>query len=548
MSYNINKTDGNLLVTIQDGTTNTDTGLVLIGRNYTGYGQIQNDNFVRLLENFADRVPPGQSVGFAPIAGTLWWDTGNQILKIYNGQSFIPVSQRTAANAAPVTHNVGDQWWDTTNNQLTVWSGSAWLVIGPVASSGQGKTGVFVENLAGSAQPLVNTYVSGNVVSSYNATAPFLVSNSSFSAFDSINTGFNVGTQLTVSGNLDVTSVSVLNDDTTINGQLYLNWTNGSGAAMLPGQTGVYDLGSPSAAFRSVYAQGDLVLTRANIGIRGTALVLQNTQQSGNVEVYVNGAMGAIRALYVNGNTGRVGIAQDPVDAHDVTNRSYVDTEVQSVVQEIFNTSSQVQANLEQVLSDYRANISYVVNSTNANLNSVTNSLTANLLSLSQSTASNFASVHATTNNLQNQITPISSLVTTLAPINSPVFTGNPRSSYTPAANDNSSTISTTAYVDSGLQTLFNNLNGQLQNLNSSINGSLAAQLALLAPKASPVLTGHPAAPTPAAGDNSTTIATTAFVNGAISGHTSLWQGSAYTVSANPPSGGNPGDFWFQTG
>jgi galactitol-specific phosphotransferase system IIB component len=547
MSYNINKTDGNLLVTIQDGTTNTDTGLVLIGRNYTGYGQIQNDNFVRLLENFADRVPPGQSVGFAPIAGTLWWDTGNQLLKIYNGQSFIPVSQRTAANTAPVIHNVGDQWWDTTNNQLNVWAGSSWLVIGPVASSGQGKTGVFVENLSGSAQPLVNTYVSGNVVSVYNTTAPFLVANSSFAAFDTINTGFNVGTQLTVSGNLDVTGTSTLNDDTTINGQLYLNWANGPGAAMLPGQTRVYDLGAPGAVFRDVYAQGNLVLSGANIGARGAALVLQNTQRSGNIDVYVNSATGNVRALYVNGNTGRVGITQIPSDALDIANKAFVDAEVQSVVQEIFNTSSQVQANVEQVIADYRANISYVVNSTNSNLTSVTNTLTANLITLSQATASGFASVNAVTNNLQNQITPIASTISTLATIASPTFTGTPVAPTAPL-NTNNRQISTTEYVDREAAILSADYNSKIQSLNSAINGDIAARLALLAPKASPVLTGNPVAPTPAAGNNSATIATTAFVEGEIASVRSTWQGSKYTVSTQPPSGGNPGDFWFQIG
>jgi galactitol-specific phosphotransferase system IIB component len=547
MSYNINKTDGNLLVTILDGTTNTDTGLVLIGRNYTGYGQIQNDNFVRLLENFADRVPPGQSVGFAPIAGTLWWDTGNQILKIYNGQSFIPVSQRTTANAAPVIRNVGDQWWDTVNNQLNVWSGNSWLVIGPVASTGQGKTGVYVENLSGSNQPMVNTYVSGNVVSAYNANAPFLVSNSSFSAFNAINTGFNVGTQLTVSGNLDVTSVSTLNDDTTINGQLYLNWDNGSGPAMLPGKPGVYDLGTSGAEFRNIYSRGNLVFSGATVGTQGSALVLQNNQHSGNVDVYVSSTMGNVRALYINGNTGRVGVAQPPLDAYDVTTKFYVDAEVQSVVQEIFNTSSQVQANVEQVLQDYRANISFVVNSTNANLTSATNTLTANLLSLSQTTASSFATVNATTNNLQNQITPIASTITTLATIHSPALTGTPTAPTAPL-NTNNTQISTTEYVDREAAILSADYNSKIQSLNSAINGDIAARLALLAPKASPVLTGNPVSPTPAAGDNSTTIATTAFVEGEIASTRATWQGSKYTVSANPPSGGNPGDFWFQIG
>jgi len=44
----------------------------------------------------------------------------------------------------------------------------------------------------------------------------------------------------------------------------------------------------------------------------------------------------------------------------------------------------------------------------------------------------------------------------------------------------------------------------------------LAGALALKAPLASPALTGSPTAPTPAAGDSSTKLATTAFVQTAV--------------------------------
>lgn len=46
----------------------------------------------------------------------------------------------------------------------------------------------------------------------------------------------------------------------------------------------------------------------------------------------------------------------------------------------------------------------------------------------------------------------------------------------------------------------------------SALEAELSGALALLAPIASPVFTGTPEAPTPAASDNDTSIATTAFV------------------------------------
>lgn len=61
------------------------------------------------------------------------------------------------------------------------------------------------------------------------------------------------------------------------------------------------------------------------------------------------------------------------------------------------------------------------------------------------------------------------------------------------------------------------------------------------APKASPTFTGTPTAPTPATTDNSTKISTTAFVRAAI---TQYAQGKV-TISTAQPSGGTNGDIWF---
>ena len=54
MSYLINKTDGTLLIEVVDGTVDqVSTDITLIGKNATSYGEFINENFVRMLENFA---------------------------------------------------------------------------------------------------------------------------------------------------------------------------------------------------------------------------------------------------------------------------------------------------------------------------------------------------------------------------------------------------------------------------------------------------------------------------------------------------------------
>ena len=59
MSYRINKTDGSLLVDLIDGTINTESSdITLIGRNYKGFGELINENFVKILENFASTSAP----------------------------------------------------------------------------------------------------------------------------------------------------------------------------------------------------------------------------------------------------------------------------------------------------------------------------------------------------------------------------------------------------------------------------------------------------------------------------------------------------------
>ena len=61
MSYTINLTNGTTLIPggLSDGTVDTaHTSLTLIGRDYAGYGQFLNENFVYLLENFASNSGP----------------------------------------------------------------------------------------------------------------------------------------------------------------------------------------------------------------------------------------------------------------------------------------------------------------------------------------------------------------------------------------------------------------------------------------------------------------------------------------------------------
>lgn len=78
MAYTIVKSDGTVLTTIADGTINTtSTSLGLPGRNYAGYGQTLDTNFVHQLENYADTTPPPN-----PLKGQLWYNTNANTLYV----------------------------------------------------------------------------------------------------------------------------------------------------------------------------------------------------------------------------------------------------------------------------------------------------------------------------------------------------------------------------------------------------------------------------------------------------------------------------------
>lgn len=76
MAYTIVKSDGQVLCTIADGQINTNSSsLGLPGRNYAGYGQVLDTNFVHILENFASTEPPAN-----PLRGQLWYNTNDNTL------------------------------------------------------------------------------------------------------------------------------------------------------------------------------------------------------------------------------------------------------------------------------------------------------------------------------------------------------------------------------------------------------------------------------------------------------------------------------------
>ena len=168
MAYTINLTDGSIFAVIADGTINTGSSVALPGKNYAGYGEFLDENFVQLLENFSSPatsggLPTSSKLG-APLRGQLWWDSTNSALKVYNGTTWKVAGGTTSSATAPASPNTGDLWWDTANSQLKVWSGITWIVVGPSSIGGTGVQATTVTDTSSVVHNVITFTISNNVI------------------------------------------------------------------------------------------------------------------------------------------------------------------------------------------------------------------------------------------------------------------------------------------------------------------------------------------------------------------------------------------------
>ena len=163
MSYTINNTTGDTLVTLKDGTIDTaTTDVSLFGKGYAGFGEKLNENFIKLLENFANTTAPDQK-----IKGQLWYDATTNQLQVYTGSKWKPVGGSTTTVSQPTNAVKGDMWFDTTNSQLYVYSGTSWILIGPTSVAGSGVTAMVpavVESTLGTNKNVLKGTIGDTVV------------------------------------------------------------------------------------------------------------------------------------------------------------------------------------------------------------------------------------------------------------------------------------------------------------------------------------------------------------------------------------------------
>jgi hypothetical protein len=294
MAYTINLTDGSIFATIADGTINTSSSMILVGKNYAGYGEFLDENFIHLLESGANSTAPT-----APLTGQLWWDKTNNVMKVYNGTTFKVISASTASSSAPTSNVSGDLWFDTVNQQLKVWNGTTWILVGPASTSGQGTSGAIVATITDNISVdhvVIQLYVNNTLVGIISKDATF-TPGQAISGFATISPGIQLST--TVSNNLfrgTTTNAQLLN---SLQSTQFLRSDANSATS---GSLGVqYDGTIAGLGGLSVGVDSDF-----NVAINGSDVYLQNITQNGNIVLRVNDGGTLTEVMSVNGSTSAV--------------------------------------------------------------------------------------------------------------------------------------------------------------------------------------------------------------------------------------------------
>jgi len=222
MPYIINKYNGTELVVLQDGTLDTSTSIGLLGRNYVGYGEVQNENFLFLLENFAGTNPPAR-----PLEGQTWYDSVANKLNTYDGTNWTPVGAATASETAPENPTQGALWYKLSTKQLYVYSNTTgWILVGPEGVSGFGATQVkaaILRDVAEINHAVLLMLVDDEVLAICSADTFVINQLDIIIGFNELQKGITISTNAKVSGNLlgNSTTATRLENGRYINGVFF---------------------------------------------------------------------------------------------------------------------------------------------------------------------------------------------------------------------------------------------------------------------------------------------------------------------------------------
>ena len=303
MAYQVDKFNGTFLVSVEDGTIDTTTDLRFLGKNYAGYGEVQNENFLHLLENFANTSAPPRAV-----LGQVWYDSTNKKIKFYDGSRFRTSGGSEVSATAPSGLVAGDFWLDTTTEQLYVSNGTSFVLVGPQIAEDPGATAVevvVVKDVSNVNHTIIKFTVSSDT--------QYIMSKTAFTLNPSVNpiTGFSeIKKGLTL---INTPATGVTTDD-------HIHWGTASNAsklggfaaseylrntnALFPNGAKFYDVGytlGDTDDLKVFVESGDQPIISNQLGSSGSQTITVRIVTSGGDRDYVFGA----DAIYPAANNAR---------------------------------------------------------------------------------------------------------------------------------------------------------------------------------------------------------------------------------------------------
>ena len=290
MAYQINKTDGTIVATVADGQIDDrSTAITLIGKNYSGFGEIFNENLIQLLENFADSTPPDN-----PIRGQIWFDSSQSKLKVYNGLDFVPVSSATISGSQPSTLATGDLWYDNVRQQLFFFDGTAAVLLAPSYSSSQSLSGIRVDTILDTLNQtrVITSLYNNGILLGIFAKDSFTPKVAIIGFTGSIEPGFNAGTL----ANFKIRATCTNSD--SLGGAASTTYVRTDSSNAINGQL-------------QITVDSGLIVGSAGQGllfVNGGDLVLANSSSDKNITLSVNKAATQENAVVINAAARTIGL------------------------------------------------------------------------------------------------------------------------------------------------------------------------------------------------------------------------------------------------
>ena len=301
MAYTINKTDGTVVTTITDGTVDNTTSLQLFGKSYSGFGELLNENLIKLLENSASTAAPS-----SPLTGEIWFDRNTNRVKVYDGSEFKPTGGAISQAATPTAPSAGDLHHDTDLDQVLVYTGSEFLLVGPVYNKTQTLSGWLIETLASSGgDKVVSSMYAGNVRVAILSGSTFTPTVSQ-TGFATVYAGITLNSTLSAIFSGQTTSATALDVDptatntsgTVIAGKNFLRADASdttTGAITVDNDTGVIVGGSQEL----------------EIKISSNNVILAQTSEDKNFTISTNTSGTQTDRLAITGSSGAMAITGD---------------------------------------------------------------------------------------------------------------------------------------------------------------------------------------------------------------------------------------------